>query len=108
MSDDDLIDQLRRAASIWFKNSDLLLLEDFIRRFNRLRKPPMSILNKLLKDLEWRGPNGSMLGHIVLTREETQTLLYNVRVKLTPEQAANPSRPMGISETPPITEKDIK
>ena len=29
---EDLIAQLRKAASIWFKNSDLLLLEELIRR----------------------------------------------------------------------------
>jgi hypothetical protein len=28
----DLIDQLRKAAGTWFKNSDLLLLEELIRR----------------------------------------------------------------------------
>lgn len=37
MTDDELIEQLRRAASIWFKNSDLLLLEEFIKRFKRRR-----------------------------------------------------------------------
>jgi hypothetical protein len=36
-TDNDLIDQLRKAASIWFKNADLLLLEELIRRFHRLR-----------------------------------------------------------------------
>jgi hypothetical protein len=38
MKDEDLIAALRRAASIWFKNTDLLLLEEFIRRFERLKK----------------------------------------------------------------------
>ena len=38
MSDEELIEALRRAASIWFKNSDLLLLEEFIRRYNRAVK----------------------------------------------------------------------
>jgi len=36
-SDDELIAHLRRCASIWFKNIDLILLEDFIRRFERLK-----------------------------------------------------------------------
>jgi hypothetical protein len=35
---EDLIEQLRRAASTWFKNSDLLLLEELIRRFKLLAK----------------------------------------------------------------------
>lgn len=37
-SDEELTDQLRRAASIWFKNEDLLLLEELIRRWNRTKK----------------------------------------------------------------------
>lgn len=36
LSDEALIDILRRCAAIWFKNSDLLLLEEFIRRYNQL------------------------------------------------------------------------
>ena len=36
MDDQALVDHLRRAASIWFKNSDLLLLEELIRRYVRL------------------------------------------------------------------------
>jgi hypothetical protein len=32
MTLDDLIDHLRRAGSTWFRNSDLLLLEELIRR----------------------------------------------------------------------------
>jgi hypothetical protein len=35
MSDDELIDHLRRAAATWFKNSDLLLLEELIRRYRK-------------------------------------------------------------------------
>jgi hypothetical protein len=35
MSDEELIEHLRRAASIWFKNADLLLLEELIRRYRR-------------------------------------------------------------------------
>jgi hypothetical protein len=37
MTDKELIEELRRAASIWFKNSDLLLLEEMIRRYQRRR-----------------------------------------------------------------------
>jgi hypothetical protein len=29
---DDLVEQLRKAGSAWFRNSDLLLLEELIRR----------------------------------------------------------------------------
>ena len=36
MTDFELIDALRKAASIWFKNSNLLLLEELIRRFHRI------------------------------------------------------------------------
>ena len=36
LDNEQLIEQLRRAAATWFKNSDLLLLEEFIRRFTRL------------------------------------------------------------------------
>lgn len=35
--DEELIGQLRKAASTWFKNSDLLLLEELIRRYSHLR-----------------------------------------------------------------------
>jgi hypothetical protein len=38
LTDEELIEQLRRAAATWFKNSDLLLLEEFIRRFNHKEK----------------------------------------------------------------------
>lgn len=37
LSDQELIDALRRAAGIWFKNTDLLLLEEFIKRYNYLK-----------------------------------------------------------------------
>ncbi len=33
LTDEELVNALRRCASIWFKNSDLLLLEEFIKRF---------------------------------------------------------------------------
>lgn len=38
MDNRELIEQLRRAASVWFKNSDLLLLEELIRRFEKATK----------------------------------------------------------------------
>ena len=38
LTDAKLIEQLRRAAATWFKNWDLLLLEEFIRRFNLKEK----------------------------------------------------------------------
>lgn len=34
----DLIEQLRKAGSIWFRNSDLLLLEELIRRSHQLQR----------------------------------------------------------------------
>lgn len=42
LSDRELIEALRRAASIWFKNDDLLLLEELIRRYRKQadRSPP--------------------------------------------------------------------
>jgi len=33
MLDKELIERLRKAASTWFKNSDLLLLEKLIKRY---------------------------------------------------------------------------
>jgi hypothetical protein len=36
MTDAELISHLRRAASTWFKNSDLLLLEELIKRYRNL------------------------------------------------------------------------
>jgi hypothetical protein len=33
MTDIELVERLRKAASIWFKNEDLLLLEELIRRY---------------------------------------------------------------------------
>ena len=38
LTDAALIEHLRRAAATWFKNSDLLLLEEFIRRYQRKEK----------------------------------------------------------------------
>ena len=40
LTDAELVNALRRCAGIWFKNSDLLLLEELIRRFEaRAPKP---------------------------------------------------------------------
>jgi len=36
--DEGLIDHLRRAGNIWFKNEDLLLLEELIRRYQLASK----------------------------------------------------------------------
>ncbi len=36
-TDEELVEHLRRVAAIWFKNTDLILLEDLIRRFERLK-----------------------------------------------------------------------
>lgn len=38
MTDEQLIEDLRRAAATWFRNADLLLLEDFIKRFERMKR----------------------------------------------------------------------
>jgi hypothetical protein len=38
ISSEDLIERLRRAGSVWFKNEDLLLLEELIRRYKRSRQ----------------------------------------------------------------------
>jgi len=40
LPDTNLIEALRRAAATWFKNSDLLLLEELIRRYRRLGSHP--------------------------------------------------------------------
>jgi len=38
LNDTELIEHLRRAASIWFKNEDLLMLEELIRRYHNLER----------------------------------------------------------------------
>jgi hypothetical protein len=43
ITDSELIDRLRRAASIWFKNEDLLLLEELIRRFHYAKPRESSV-----------------------------------------------------------------
>lgn len=37
MTDAELVALLRRAAQIWFKNTDLLLLEELISRYRRTK-----------------------------------------------------------------------
>lgn len=37
ISDDELVALLRRAVSVWFNNRDLLLFEELLRRWNRLK-----------------------------------------------------------------------
>jgi hypothetical protein len=39
LSDKDLIDRLRRCGAVWFKNDDIMLLEELIRRYERKREP---------------------------------------------------------------------
>jgi hypothetical protein len=39
-SDAELITHLRRAASTWFRNADLLALEEMIRRYHGRHEPP--------------------------------------------------------------------
>ena len=38
MTNAELIERLRRAAAIWFKNGDMLLLEELIKRWARARR----------------------------------------------------------------------
>jgi len=41
VSDAELVDSLRKAASIWFKKEDILALEELIRRYHaKLSRPP--------------------------------------------------------------------
>ena len=48
MSDDELIARLKHLAAQWFKNEDILILEELIRRYNRcqasvtIKAPPSS------------------------------------------------------------------
>jgi hypothetical protein len=37
-SDEELVEALRKAASIWFRNDDLLLLEELIKRYTLSKK----------------------------------------------------------------------
>lgn len=37
LTDDELFDALKRLAAMWFKNSDILILEELFRRYNRAK-----------------------------------------------------------------------
>jgi len=53
MTDEAMIAELRRAAAIWFKNSDLLLLETMIRRYRQQQEE--------IKRLKWQLQNSAEL-----------------------------------------------
>jgi hypothetical protein len=38
LSETDLEERLRRLGSIWFRNDDLLLLEEMLRRYKRMKE----------------------------------------------------------------------
>lgn len=38
LPDDDLFDRLKHLAAQWFKNDDILLLEELFRRYDRARQ----------------------------------------------------------------------
>ena len=40
MTDEELIDILRREVAAWFSNVHLLEFEELIRRFNKLKEKP--------------------------------------------------------------------
>ena len=37
LTDEEIIDALRRAAATWWRDADIVLLEELVRRFRRLR-----------------------------------------------------------------------
>lgn len=37
LTDDELFDALKRLASMWFKNSDILILEELFRRYKHAK-----------------------------------------------------------------------
>ena len=39
----------------------------------------MTGLQKIIADLDWRGPNDKAMGHVVLTREEAEGVLAELR-----------------------------
>lgn len=39
-------------------------------------------LNKILNALEWRGPSGRAMGHVILKRAEAQQLLTSMGIEL--------------------------
>lgn len=38
----------------------------------------MSIIDEIKKQVAWRGPNGRVLGHVVITRDDAMTLLCDI------------------------------
>ena len=40
MTDEELIDILRREVAVWFSNVHLLEFEELIRRFNKVKEKP--------------------------------------------------------------------
>lgn len=38
----------------------------------------MSVFDKIKDQLEWRGPGGKAMGHVVLTRREAEELLHEI------------------------------
>ena len=52
---EELIDQLRRAAATWFKNSDLLLLEELIRRIYVYQTNELTLRKQLEKSHTYHG-----------------------------------------------------
>lgn len=37
ISDDELFDLLKHLAAMWFKNTDILILEELFRRYNKIK-----------------------------------------------------------------------
>jgi len=40
----------------------------------------MNGIEKLIADLKWRGPNDKPMGHIVLTREQAESILIETQM----------------------------
>lgn len=45
MTDDELFDALKHLAAMWFKNSDILILEELFRRYKRCQAQMKSSSN---------------------------------------------------------------
>jgi len=39
----------------------------------------MTGIEKIVADLEWRGPNGKAMGHVVLTRTQAERVLIDLK-----------------------------
>jgi len=48
---------------------------------------------KMLELLDWRGPSGRPMAHIVLTRAEAQSVLQSLGITLSETQKAPPYSP---------------